>query len=67
MLAQRGDSIPPANTSMSSLVSLLNDKSELLSVASFLSSSSLRILNCWSDYQKLLLHLIDLVIVFRLA
>ena len=46
MLAQRGDSIPPANTSMSSLVSLLNDKSELLSVASFLSSSSLRILNC---------------------
>ena len=46
MLAQLGDSIPPVNTSMSSLVSLLNDKSELPSVAFFLSSSSLRILNC---------------------
>ena len=31
MLAQRGESIPSVNTSVSSLVSLLNDKSKLLS------------------------------------
>ena len=33
MLAQRGESIPSVNTSVSSLVSLLNDKSKLLSLA----------------------------------
>ena len=35
MLAQHGDSIPSANTSVSSLVSLLNDKSKLFSLTFF--------------------------------